>query len=327
MENFWIFDYQPTFDNLLLPKNHYINLKKIVLDKQIDNHIIIYGGRGYGKTTLLKCVIDHCYNINLLSLQTHTEFNNVKYFDKIYLINLDVHNNNNICSLIDNLTKKSRFDQDYKILIINNFERLSVINQIKYSYLMEKKHKNFRTIILSNQINKINLKIVKQCYNHRLPALQIKEFTSILLKIGKQKNINLTNFQLKNAKAIFKNNDYNLKKSLLMVQHMIMNKSRDITPVNIKLIHKLLNYTCSKGYTDMQNAKDYIFILIGLGLTVSDIIKISAKEIIKNKQLEPEKKRNIINIAADLQYKSSKMDRPILLLDHFIIQLNQIFNT
>ena len=324
--DFWIFDYQPTFDNLLLPEKCYLNLKKTVDDKQIDNHIIIYGGYGSGKKTLVKCILSHCHNILFSYLNTHNEFTNVKYLDTIYLINLDIYNsNNNIYQLIDNIAKKTRFDQKVKILIINNLDRLSKLNQIRLSYLMEKKHKNFRLIGLSSKINKINLKIIKQCYNHRLPSLELKEFESLLLKLGKMKNIKFTDFQLKKAKSIYKNNQYNLKKSLLMIQYMIQSKNRDAIPINIKLIHKLLNYTCCSGYTNLQNAKDFIFVLTGLGLNVSDIIKMCITEIIKNKNLESDKKIKIIQIAADLQSKSSNMDRPILVLDHFIIQLNQIF--
>tara|TARA_B100000902_G_scaffold399790_1_gene472553 strand:- start:3272 stop:4261 length:990 start_codon:yes stop_codon:yes gene_type:complete len=324
-KDFWIFDYLPTFNNLLFPEKCFINLKKIVDDKKIDNHIIIYGGSGYGKNTLINCVIHHCYNIHLSSLVSHHEFTNVKYLDKVYLMNLDVHNNNNICQLIDNITKKTRFDQEYKILIINNLDRLSKLNQIKLSYLMEKKYKNFRLIGISSKINQINLKIKKQCYNHRLSAMDINEFKDVVIKLGKVRNITFTNFQLKNVKLIYKNNNYNFKKSLLMIQYMLQSKSRDITPINTKLIHKLLNYTCGNGYTNMQNAKDYIFILIGLGINVSEIIKICVAEIIKNQNLESEKKIKIIQIAAELQSKSSNMDRPILVLDNFIISLNQIF--
>ena len=124
-KDFWIFDYLPTFNNLLFPEKCFINLKKIVDDKKIDNHIIIYGGSGYGKNTLRNCVIHHCYNIHLSLLVSHHEFTNVKHLDKVYLMNLDVHNNNNICQLIDNITKKTRFDQEYKILIINNLDYLN----------------------------------------------------------------------------------------------------------------------------------------------------------------------------------------------------------
>ena len=322
---FWIYDYQPTFDNLLIPKEHYINLQKIVSDKEIDNHIIIYGGVGSGKNTLISCLINYCYDINLTQLRTHREYCNVKFLDKIYLINLDVHNNNNICQLIDKLCKKSRFDQDYKILIINQLDRLSKINQIKLSYLMEKKHKNFRLIGISSKINQIDIKIKKQSYNYRLPYMKIEEFDNFLLQLTKKKNIKLSEFQLKKAIQIYKNNNYNLKKSLLMIQLMYESKNRDNIPIDIKLIHKLLNFTCRFGYTNLQNAKDYIFILIGLGLNVSNIIKLCINEILKNKNLESNKKIKIVKIAAEMEYKSNNMDRPILVLDHFIIQLNQIF--
>lgn len=324
-KDFWIFNYQPTFDNLLLPKKSYINLKKIVDDKKIDNHIIIYGVEGSGKKTLAKCVLYHCFGILFSSLITHYEYTNVKYLDKIYLINLDIYNNNNIYQFINSITKKTRFDQESKIIIINNLDRLSKNNQINLSYLMEKKNKNFKLIGLSSKINKINLKINKQCYNHRLPGMKLEEFENLLLNLSNSKNIKFTAFQLNKAKLIYKNNKFNLKKSILMIQYMLQSKTRDVISVNIKLIHKLLNYTCCGGYTNLQNAKDYIFILTGLGLNTSDIIKLCISEIIKNKNLETDKKLKIIQIATDLQSKSSNMDRPILVLDHFIIQLNDIF--
>ena len=66
-EDFWIFNYQPTFNNLLIPKDNYINLKQIVEDKIIDNHIIIYGGNGFGKNMLANCILKHCYDINISS--------------------------------------------------------------------------------------------------------------------------------------------------------------------------------------------------------------------------------------------------------------------
>ena len=110
-----------------------------------------------------------------------------------------------------------------------------------------------------------------------------------------------------------------------MIQYMIESKTRDTVPVNVKLIHKLLNFTCGKGYINLQNAKDYIFILTGLGLSVIDIFKMCVYEIMKNENIETNKKLKVIKIAADLQHKSVNMDRPILVLDHFIIQLNQVF--
>lgn len=323
--DFWIFNYQPTFNNLLIPNENYINLKKIIEDKNIDNHIIIYGGRGNGKNMLAKCIINHCCDVSFSSLRNHRDLINVKHLDRIYYINLDIYNNNNICDLIFECANKSRFDREYKILIINNLDRLSNLNQIKFSYFMEKKYKNFRLVGITSNINKINNKICKQCYNHRLPSIPIKKFKNFMIKLAKNNNIKFTDCQIKKAKEIYKNNQFNLKKSLLMIQYMIESKTRDVVPINVKLVHKLLNFTCGKGYINLQNAKDYIFILIGLGLSVSDIIKICISEILKIKNLDISKKLKIIAVASDLQSKSNQMDRSILILDNFLIQLNQIF--
>lgn len=333
-QNCWIFDYEPNFKNLVFPKKINTKFKNISSNGKLDINIMIIGCKGSGKQTYLKCLLYELYNIKLNMFRQHNIHTNILIFKSIYIIDFKNLYNNQVIKYIDYINIVSNrivFDMLDKIIILKNINNISNDNIKKIKNIIEKNSIKSKFIILTN---KPILLLNSMFCVIRIPILNNIELKKAIQKILKSNNIDINNYKLtyKYIYSTYKDINYNFKDLILWVQYMITNNKSKEVIIKHKLIGSLLNYVLNdyslnfKGdELHINKIKSLIFNLIGLGISYLELIQISMKMLLKEKQLKHIFKQNIIEYASKANIQLTKVDKKIFVIQDYFINIALLF--
>jgi len=189
---------------------------KILCKNDISN-ILIYGPKGSGKLTLIKCLINTYYKESILEHNVSIKINNIelifKSSDYYFEITLNSYFNKKnfeellkyLCSNGD-INKKCKF----KLIIIKNIEYIDFEALKSLKHIVEKKYNYIRFILLTSSLSSITNffkgfflllrlpyadKIELSSYIELLyPSLSKKKITSVIKKTS---NLNIIFIKLK----------------------------------------------------------------------------------------------------------------------------------
>jgi replication factor C subunit 3/5 len=123
----------------------------------------------------------------------------------------EIASNNNI---------ESKSGKGFKVLIINEADRLTKDAQGGLRRTMEKYVKNCRMILLCNNVHKLIHPIRSRCLNIRVPAPSEREIAGVLSDVAKLEGSSLNNFSFTNEMFtnISRTCDRNLRSALVQLQ-------------------------------------------------------------------------------------------------------------
>jgi hypothetical protein len=348
--NCWCLDYEPTVQNLILPDTHSKYIKTF-----IKNHIhppmnlLLTGNNGYCKTTYLKYILNYFYNITLLDFKYHNELPNTSFYKSIYifdfiyftsadtkialefikkyakriLINTSIFSFNTL----DTHIKDSECNPE-KLVIIKNAQNITVKNLRILKNIIEKNIDYCKFIILTSKELKYSFNAL--CCPITLKKLNENELMTFFKKIFKHHKIKLNETKLtyKNIWNTYINMNYNLRDIILWVQYSIVQDDKGTIPIKIKLISSMLNYVfldSNDTTTKFKKIKELLVALISMGISHIDIVKYSLTMIINNKNINSDKKKDIISLCSNSSIELSMHDRKIFSLENLFINISILF--
>lgn len=165
--------YRPqTIDDMVFINDEYeTKFRQWVKNKSLDSHILLYGLPGTGKSS----------SINVL-------LNEFGLKDYIRLNISDKTSIDDMRKVIDYASVSPMFSE-FKIVILEEFERASKQAQCSLKYVMEQYSNWCRFIITTNDISKIDSAIVSRCQLYQFNTLKFDEFVTRIVTILTQERI------------------------------------------------------------------------------------------------------------------------------------------
>ena len=117
----WTIDYVPTFKNCCMSKSLKTKLKNILDEKCVPFNLYFVGIDGIGKNTIIKTILNHCFNIKFELFKAHNNLENTLYYDSIYIfdfLNTTQTNSKEILEFISKFAIRNVFYNHQKIIIL-----------------------------------------------------------------------------------------------------------------------------------------------------------------------------------------------------------------
>jgi DNA polymerase III delta prime subunit len=135
--------------------------------KDISN-ILIYGRKGIGKMTIVKCLLNTHFNTNIITKtieikinSTEIKFNSSNYYFEIILNNY--YNRKKFEEVLLYLCEGSDINNKFKLIIIKNIDVIDDFSFKIIKSIIEKKHDSIRFILIASTISNLN-NFIKGCF-------------------------------------------------------------------------------------------------------------------------------------------------------------------
>lgn len=278
MDRLWIDKYRPkTLDTLDYHFDLSIKLQK--LSKMSDfPHLLLYGPNGAGKKTRVMAFLNEVYGngVNKLKSElrefkvsatssTTVECNIISsnYHIDITPSDAEYHDKSIVQNLIKEVASTNQLDSKaqraFKVIIINEVDKLSKEAQAALRRTMEKYISKCRLILICENMGKVIAPIRSRCLMIRVGAPSEIEIQGILEKITKKENI----FNQEGlCSKISKDSERNLRRGIMQLQTCKMQR---VTTIDQKL-HipewRLAIKSVADDVRQEQTPKKYIFFLL-----------------------------------------------------------------
>ena len=177
----------------------------------MTQHLIFYGPEGAGKKTRAITFIQEVYGVNSLQLNEEDRVlkpegttKTIEYtiFSSHHHIEITpADNDNDDRFIVQNVVKEiasskavggQKSAKDFKILVINEADRLSKEAQGSLRRTMEKYISHCRMILLCKNIHKLIMPIRSRCINLRVPAPTNDHIADVLVSIARENHLDVS---------------------------------------------------------------------------------------------------------------------------------------
>lgn len=207
----WVDKYRPkTLDRLVLHQELGSQLKDLVADGSCP-HLLFYGAPGAGKKTLLLATLREIYGAGVEKLKVEcrpwiierpeknmeVELTTVSSNYHIELTPGDVGNNDRyvVQMIIKEMAKSRPLDvtgqKNFKVVVLNEVDRLSRIAQHSLRRTMEKYSSGCRLFLYCNNLSRVTEAVRSRCMCIRVPAPDQQAVMRIMSNVAKKEGINL----------------------------------------------------------------------------------------------------------------------------------------
>jgi DNA polymerase III delta prime subunit len=128
--------------------------------KDISN-ILIYGQKGIGKMTIVRCLLNTHFNTNIITKNIEIKINSIElkfnssnYYFEIILNNY--YNRKKFEEVLLYLCEGSDINNKFKLIIIKNIDVIDELSFKIIKSIIEKKHDSIRFILISSNISNLN---------------------------------------------------------------------------------------------------------------------------------------------------------------------------
>lgn len=244
MDRLWIDKYRPkSLDSLDYHFDLSIKLQKLA--KMMDfPHLLLYGPNGAGKKTRVMAFLNEVYGhgVNKLKSElrefkisanssTTVECNIISsnYHLDITPSDAEFHDKSIVQNLIKEVASTNQLDtkaqRAFKVIIINEVDKLSKEAQAALRRTMEKYISKCRLILICENVGKVIAPIRSRCLMIRVGAPSDVEIQGILEKITKKENL----FQQEGlCLKIAKDAERNLRRGIMQLQTCKMQRTTTI---------------------------------------------------------------------------------------------------
>ena len=275
MDDLLVYKYRPS--NL----NEYKQIDYNILKNMINNNLlnlIFYGLNGSGKKSILYTFLNKKYGNFTTNYESKIFKINSKeiifsYFYSNYHIELNVEDMKSYSKIIlSTLIKelaytKNVINNDYRIIVLHNAEKLDLISQNMLRRILEKYYKNCRFILLTNEINKIISALKSRCLLINIRNFNIFEIKNITDNIIIKEQSSITynpnsrnlKYNLFNLENKINNYDFNFKtyeNELKEICMLIINKN-----ISKKLYQNIENFLYNILVKNIDFKEIYLYIL------------------------------------------------------------------
>ena len=334
----WAIDYEPTLKNYFMSKSLKTKLKTTLNEKCVPFDLYLVGLDGIGKNTIIRLILNHCFNIKYNQFKEHNTLENTLYYDSIYIfdfLNTTQTNCKDILEFISKFAIRNVFYSHQKIIILKHIEHLAKFDLVKQiKYIIGKFNKYVVFIVSSNKLYP-NLRGL--CCVLRVPRLENKEFKGLVTDIynthtsefNKRGINNIREINYKGFYKIYSDARYNLKDFLIWYQyHITVDNEKPKMMIKNKIIASLVkNIFISKYHlNNFESIRDKLLKTISMGFNDCDILQIMIKMILNNKSVDSKTKHKIVNITTEASEHMGDMDRTVFALENILFKIYIYFN-
>jgi len=299
----WAEKYRPKSLGEIIGNDYIISpLKRLVEEGSIP-HLFFSGPPGIGKTSTIQALACDLYDRSYQELQENKLIleSNASTLNRV----ADIGTPGGKPGPIKNFVKsKVPLGQPFKILIMDEAERLTDAAQHALRRLMELYHKTCRVCIICNQPEKVIEYLKSRCSTFNFRYLEGKEIKKRLKYIAESEKIEIEETSLD---IILKSSKGDLRKAINILQTIAI---PDLGIINLELINKiqqevktddirrLLNFSISGNFV---KANDLLLELLKENPIRSDLLKQISSEI-PNLEIENSIKMKLIEAATKTDY-------------------------
>ncbi|KAG6737560.1 hypothetical protein POTOM_059088 [Populus tomentosa] len=207
----WVDKYRPkTLDQVIVHQEIAENLKKLVTEQDCP-HLLFYGPSGSGKKTLIMALLrqifgtsaekvkveNRTWKIDAGSRTIDLELTTLSSTNHVELSPSDVGFQDRyiVQEIIKEMAKNRPIDtkgkKGYKVLVLNEVDKLSREAQHSLRRTMEKYSASCRLILCCNSSSKVTEAIRSRCLNVRINAPKEEQIVKVLEFIGKKEGLQL----------------------------------------------------------------------------------------------------------------------------------------
>ena len=294
----------------LIPK-----LKKIAL-KDVSN-ILIYGQKGVGKMTIVKCLLNTHYNTNITSKNIDIKINNkeLKFRSNIYYFEIilnNYYNRRNFEELLSYLCEGNDITNKFKLIIIQNINYIDDETLKILKCIIDKKVDSIRFILISSNMSKLNNFLKGRFLLFRVPFPDKNELLNYVSSIYP----NIKNSKLKSI--ILESNNLN---DIFMSLEIINLTPNYINPYNI-VINKLIKLIESNKLINILKIRETLYNIMSKNYDLQIICNRIYNHFLKSKI---ENKNDIIELFTYYDTKNLSF-KNIINIESLLINLMNIIN-
>ncbi|TXG66414.1 hypothetical protein EZV62_007689 [Acer yangbiense] len=244
----WVDKYRPkTLDQVIVHQDIALNLKKLVTEQDCP-HLLFYGPSGSGKKTLIMALLRQVFGpgaekvkvenrnwkIDAGSRTIDLELTTLSSANHVELSPSDVGFQDRyiVQEIIKEMAKNRPIDtkgkRGYKVLVLNEVDKLSREAQHSLRRTMEKYSTSCRLILCCNSSSKVIEAIRSRCLNVRINAPTEEQIVKVLEFIGKKEGLQLPSGF---AARIAEKSNRSLRRAILSFETCRVQQLRSIMPL------------------------------------------------------------------------------------------------
>lgn len=320
-------------DDLHFNRNLINYLKNLITDKSMNN-LLFFGPYKSGKKTILNAMIKEVFDFNKLkqyseNLKVNNNTITVNYLcsSNHFIINPSKNNLYDkyiVTDLIKIISKTKNFNDNNKIIVIDDAHLMSVEAQQSLRRTMEVFNKNCKFILIVRKINGIINPIQSRCLKIRCAVPKQIDIIKRLNDLNQEFNLKLSKSEKENILKICKINF----ETLYLIVDMIYNLKIPVNEIKVPenkiniLVDMIFN---AKSIKELMEFKDFLTKIIVDNIKLIDLIKNILTLVIK-KDLSNVQKYMCIREGVDCDRNIIFSSKDIFHLQYFIIKIYQIIN-
>ncbi|KAJ1702632.1 hypothetical protein LUZ63_002411 [Rhynchospora breviuscula] len=343
----WVDKYRPkTLDKITVHEQIANNLKKLVTEQDCP-HLLFYGPSGSGKKTLIMALIRQMFGASadkvklenkmwkvdagsrtielelaMLSSAHHVEMNpSDAGFQDRYVVQ----------EIIKEMAKNRPIDtkgkKGFKVLVLNEVDKLSREAQHSLRRTMEKYSSSCRLILCCNSSSKVTEAVRSRCLNIRVNAPTHEEIVTVLELIAKKEGLNLPPVL---ANRIVTQSNRNLRRAVLFfetcrVKEYPFTENQVIPPLDWEqqvsnIVSDILKEQSPKK---LYEVRQKLYDLLVNCIPPVIILKKMLSELLK--KLDSELKHEVCHWAAHYEHKMRLGSKAIFHLEAFVAKFMSIY--
>ncbi|CAN7125471.1 unnamed protein product [Brassica rapa subsp. narinosa] len=207
----WVDKYRPrSLDKVIVHQEIAQNLKKLVTEQDCP-HLLFYGPSGSGKKTLIMALLKQIYGASAEKVKVENRAWKVDAGSRTIDLELTTLSSTNhveltpsdagfqdryiVQEIIKEMAKNRPIDtkgkKGYKVLVLNEVDKLSREAQHSLRRTMEKYSSSCRLILCCNSSSKVTEAIKSRCLNVRINAPSLEEIVKVLEFVAKKETLQL----------------------------------------------------------------------------------------------------------------------------------------
>ena len=294
----WVEKYRPLKLDDIKGQNKIVESLKNIIENGSFPHLLVYGGSGFGKTSVILSVIDEYFGKK----------------KKLMVMRLDASDDRGINSVRDEIKafaeKKNYFQSGIKVIILDEADSMTFDAQFALRRIIEKYSNNTRFCLICNYENKIIPAIKSRCAEFKFNSITDKDMKERLKYVSKCENLKIKNEIIDTVSKISKGD---LRKAINLLQTVSL---CDTNKMNSKICYSVSGFPNPKEINtiidillneklDFNKSLEKINkIVYDNGYSVSLILKEISENIIiriKNKELSGHQFIKIFSEIANLE--------------------------
>ena len=279
------------------------------------SNILLYGPKGSGKLTLIKCLINTYYKEAIIEKQVSIKINNIELVFKssnyYFEITLNSYfNKNNFDGLLSYLCSNGDINNKckYKLVIIKNIEYIDLESLKSLKHIVETKYNNIRFILITSSISSINNFLKGFFLLLRLPyPTKIELINYITLLYPSISTDKITSIIKKTSNL-----------NIIIIKLKINSINNYIDPFEL-YSNTLIKLIESKKCSNIIKIRDILYDLMSKNYDIRYVFKIIFNDLLHNNKI-----KNKINIIEIFNNYNNNSFKNIIHLESLLINIMNI---